>query len=624
VLKLWLCGFNAYICGRVFGMRATTAMIPAVAWMLSGYNTTWAYWADPDVAAWLPLQLVSAEFLIRGHVRRGTALMAFASALMLLAGHPESAFTMSAGTGLYFFARLIWSSSRLRAIGCAALAWAAALAITAPQTLPFIEYLPESQTFNSRPDEGGHDLHFFPAETWVTLFVPRFYGSDADGNFWTSAAENQNFIIMGYAGITVWVLALGALAMRRPTLLGVPVALTIPAVLSLGMAMNMPGINLLYELPLLNVVWGCWFLGFPLFALALLAGLGWNRITEGGLPINASAIAGALIALVALMIGATYAFNASVMRGEDVFSFVTVQVIAAVLFLIATLAAISAGPRMTAVMTFVVITLVAGDLLWAARNLHPSSPHKQILFETNLTNVLKREPDRIHDAHPPKIPSGLLQAYGIEQLWGYDGIMPVRMWRFLGEVDRELAVRMAGVRYVLKPVNAEPKGLPLDGVSLHEYDDRLPRAFLSASIVRVQDESELFARMADEGFDPEAMVLTTTNVSLDAAKSGDLGEATLISRTPNEVTIDVVAAETCALVLSDAYYPGWNAAIDDEPVQIFPAYHAFRGIVVPPGKHRVVFKYEPASFRYGVYAAFAAMLATFIVAPAILIRRSAS
>jgi len=92
------------------------------------------------VAAWLPLQLVSAELLIRGQVRRGGALMALSSTLMLLAGHPESAFTMSAGTGLYFFARLIRCKVRLRAIGCAALAWAAALAITAPQTLPFIEY----------------------------------------------------------------------------------------------------------------------------------------------------------------------------------------------------------------------------------------------------------------------------------------------------------------------------------------------------------------------------------------------------------------------------------------------------------------------------------------------------
>ena len=105
------------------------------------------------------------------------------------------------------------------------------------------------------------------------------------------------------------------------------------------------------------------------------------------------------------------------------------------------------------------------------------------------------------------------------------------------------------------------------------------------------------------------------------SQSVGLGETKLIARTSNSVIVDVETNETCALVLSDAYYPGWRAEIDGEATQIFPAYHAFRGIIVPAGAHRVEFKYEPRVFQTGLLISLAAIAASIVIGSAAIAQR---
>jgi hypothetical protein len=53
-------------------------------------------------------------------------------------------------------------------------------------------------------------------------------------------------------------------------------------------------------------------------------------------------------------------------------------------------------------------------------------------------------------------------------------------------------------------------------------------------------------------------------------------------------------------VLADTFDPGWSATVDDTPAPIHPAYVAFRAVALPPGHHRVVFRYQPAGFVLGM------------------------
>ena len=61
------------------------------------------------------------------------------------------------------------------------------------------------------------------------------------------------------------------------------------------------------------------------------------------------------------------------------------------------------------------------------------------------------------------------------------------------------------------------------------------------------------------------------------------------------------------LVLHETYYPGWVAEIDGKPARILRADVLFRGVEVPPGRRKVVFRYAPLSFENLSDAALSAL-----------------
>jgi len=70
--------------------------------------------------------------------------------------------------------------------------------------------------------------------------------------------------------------------------------------------------------------------------------------------------------------------------------------------------------------------------------------------------------------------------------------------------------------------------------------------------------------------------------------------------TTDDIHAKVNFPGTGFLVLSDEYFPGWEAFIDGHETKIYLIDGALRGVVVPPGTHGIDFQYKPTQ----VYAAF--------------------
>jgi hypothetical protein len=68
---------------------------------------------------------------------------------------------------------------------------------------------------------------------------------------------------------------------------------------------------------------------------------------------------------------------------------------------------------------------------------------------------------------------------------------------------------------------------------------------------------------------------------------------------PNEVEIEFQADYPGWIVLSDVWYPGWQARLDSEKVPIYRADFLFRAVKVPSGHHQVQFLYRPFWFYAG-------------------------
>lgn len=85
--------------------------------------------------------------------------------------------------------------------------------------------------------------------------------------------------------------------------------------------------------------------------------------------------------------------------------------------------------------------------------------------------------------------------------------------------------------------------------------------------------------------------------------------ARLAEDLPERVVAEVTANYGGLLVLTDLDYPGWIAEENGRRLPILRADGFFRAVALPPGQHRVVFRYRPLSFYAGLAISAAALLA---------------
>ena len=93
----------------------------------------------------------------------------------------------------------------------------------------------------------------------------------------------------------------------------------------------------------------------------------------------------------------------------------------------------------------------------------------------------------------------------------------------------------------------------------------------------------------------------------------------------NRLTYEVNSPEGGVVVFSEIYYPGWQAFIDGEEVEVGRADYILRALQVPAGKHEVLMTFDPVSLHTTETIAYIALtlLLLGIVAGVVLhVRRS--
>ncbi len=196
----------------------------------------------------------------------------------------------------------------------------------------------------------------------------------------------------------------------------------------------------------------------------------------------------------------------------------------------------------------------------------------------------------------------------------YDGLAPSRVVRLTEALEaapweRRLPLLSAGAVRVL--VTEEDLRLP--GVTrlatiqsssrpfhVYENDRAAGRVALVTAYRRVASEAEARAAMLAPGFDPRQ----------HAVVEGEVPEADLECREPGRVRVveesfrhrRLSATTGCPalLVLSEVFYPGWEARLDGRPAPLLAANAAFSAIWLPSGEHEVEWRYAPRMFHLGL------------------------
>ncbi len=299
ILRLWTAGMLTFLLARRVGLSPLPALIPAFAFMLSGFLVVGIGHPHTGVAIWLPGIALAAEVALAAHIRaavlRSIALVALLVGIQFTGGHIETSADILFGCTLYTLIRWHqlgwWRAGALGARLRPLLAYGAGIVlgtgIGAVQLLPFLEWLPLSEEAGNRAAGAGFvlfDPGFWKQLLLLPLFVfPNIYNKPTwEDPYFNFLPWGRNYHSdMLYVGVLPFLLAIIALIRCWRT---APVvrAWGIVGLVALGRALYLPVFDWFNHLPLLE-------LGKPhmlrlvgSFSVCMLAGFGAQALFADG------------------------------------------------------------------------------------------------------------------------------------------------------------------------------------------------------------------------------------------------------------------------------------------------------------------------------------------------------
>ncbi len=203
-------------------------------------------------------------------------------------------------------------------------------------------------------------------------------------------------------------------------------------------------------------------------------------------------------------------------------------------------------------------------------------------------------------------------------IYGYSGIKPRSIQDYydvLGSPANPTFWRMLNVKYIVfdKEISSPDLQLVYAGNKSFVYLNKnaLPRAYFVNQLA-AKTGIEVINLVKNSQFDPADVAFTEEEVT--GIEAPDSTAYVRIENFDDEfIQIDVNASGNNFLFLGDTYmtgetdyklfkaHTGWKAFIDGVETKIYRTNHAFRGIVVPEGQHKVELSYRPESFVISKY-----------------------
>lgn len=136
-----------------------------------------------------------------------------------------------------------------------------------------------------------------------------------------------------------------------------------------------------------------------------------------------------------------------------------------------------------------------------------------------------------------------------------------------------------------------------DRHDVYENKAAYPRFGLFYRVKDALPESAILEDMKTGATDLKTTILLEE--SLPQELTFGTGSARLVRTDVNNQEFIVETTAPALFYVSDAYFPGWNALVNGKEMHIYRANYNFRGVLVPQGESRVVFRYEPVSYEAG-------------------------
>ena len=178
--------------------------------------------------------------------------------------------------------------------------------------------------------------------------------------------------------------------------------------------------------------------------------------------------------------------------------------------------------------------------------------------------------------------------------------------------DRRLTLLESGLRDELGALQCAPEAIRLEAfrtrglvgrpLFIYRNDEVAPRVFAPQALEIAADESAVYGALTSRSIAELRRVALVAKMDLPANLAHAGGDLQVNIEKVTVLRGDHLQIETSSdaggiLIVSNSYSPYWHAEADGQPLPLFPAYHTFIGISVPPGRHAIDLLYRPPYAR---------------------------
>jgi len=643
-LHLIWASLGMYFLARRLGLGVLSRAIAGMGFSLSGYLVARSGFLSINAAAaWLPWAVLAVDRLVhlnqsaadRNEIIKSGCMLSIVLSFQWLAGHAQTAWYTAIMLAAWVLWRLIGGADlkqALKIVAYVALAGLFAFALCAVQLIPTLEYTLHSYRADTLDAEFALNYSFWPWRL-LCLVLPGLFGSPALGDYWGYGNYWEDAVYFGVLPFLLSVYAVISGWRNKSEHRGTIRFLTVSGLgaLVLALGRNTPVFPFLFQhVPTFNMFqaparWNIVFV----FSFALLAAFGIDRLKK---PTGRALYWIRLGTAGAGIIGVAAAASTKLLGGIEA-SFVRAFIIAGIWFFASGILVLLKPDTPSLRWDLLAGCIVLLDLLVASHGLIPSvspslfedpsgtmkslgSDHR-VYMDAVVEDELKFEWTHRFDTYLNRDDWHLVREYGLPNTTllddipsanNFDPLLPQRYVLWMNALEDTSSVHQTEL-LALMDVRWQAAVDPSGDMSLIYRE--IPAAqrvrWISRAVIAPSYE-HAFEMVMDETFDAQETVVLEWAFNTEEADRNEWGKASIVETDdPNMVLIKSIAPVDGWVVLSDTWFPGWKASVDDDPTQIYRADFLFRAVRIPAGEHQIRFEYRPSSVRIGFYLSLMAV-----------------
>ena len=628
-------GVSMYWLGKSMRLSRFASVITAVIFMFSGSLMTHTMnTAILNTIVWLPLLFTSIKRLIEVKQIKYALCSSILLALSFYGGHIQYFYYISLFLFFYIMCQPLSFKEKIK---YACFVFIPTLFLSAIQLLPFLEY----SQFSTRPQL---DINYAHGSTslfsYIHLLLPNFFGVMKDGTSWGATAD-----INGFVGIIPLLLAIWIMVKNKSRrVLFFTISVVVTFLLALGKYSPLY-LFAFYFVPFFSRFRSpTSILIIYTFCLSLLAGYAvdylFNKLKKSAKDKHLPLLF-VLISTVALLLSTIYVrlnsftpfikviknintikktafftrfLEYSASRMQIIFYLWTDNMIILTFFIalfLLFLLIIKKQGCITPIQKFIFLLLIVSELFIFGSNNYIVSTEKTLEIPKEITSFFSKSPGLFRVL--PMMDPGAKPLFGNAKYFENEAVKAIILHQpntniFQGEqsIIGYASIVPAYYANYMDSNNSDPTAIALPHPNMTQLDELGVRYIITAG--RYEQEiknnkkyqlvfeykdlriNRTFHIYQNDQFYPRAYVIDDKNNYISSAQ--------ITNYESNRITAKALVFKRGKMVLSEMFYPGWEAKVNGKKVDIFK-YKIFRGVPVNKGPNTVEFIYQPKSFIIG-------------------------